>query len=245
MRKLFWAFFIVLSLGSTQSEASCAWQPYPTGGMGCRCVDGSWANYIGGQLQCPQPVPPPHQPEPVEQHCKDGGKALDVGRDEPICGRYVELGEDGTDPPYVKILKRLNLDWQIYYYVSDNFRNSAASKDEDGDRFIVIDSNWNSEVNRVLWTFIVLHELGHHVCGHVDNYVDRNQRASVEDELQADRFAGWAVKQLGLGWSLSRVIDELRPFYAGGADGSHSAKNDRLFAIAQGWNHGRPSGCSG
>ena len=113
-----------------------------------------------------------------------------------------------------------------------------------GKRYVVIGHEIHQDYAKMM--FVMAHELGHHVCGHTAvTHTDNAWR----DELEADRFAGLAIREnekQGGGWGLT-LDDTLR--YArellasGGPGTSHPPLSDRINAILDGYRNG--SSCVG
>lgn len=79
---------------------------------------------------------------------------------------------------------------------------------------------------------VLAHEVGHHLASHV--YI--NSGSSKDDELEADRFAGFALARLG--------ADEARATawahtlsQSGGS--THPPRAKRVVAAREGWRHGQ------
>ena len=87
-------------------------------------------------------------------------------------------------------------------------------------------------INHTKWATMVLiaHEVGHHLNGHT-----RNKGGSTPAlELEADEFAGFVMYKLGASlWQSQEVMQYIaKP----AATSTHPGRNDRLQAIAKGWN---------
>ncbi len=104
---------------------------------------------------------------------------------------------------------------------------NAIATEHDGNRLIVYDRRLSPEVGYEGAMTIIAHELGHHYCHHLGKAGDSNL------ELEADRFAGAAMRQAGFdlddALAAVHVLDE-RP------SKSHPARADREVAIRAGWN---------
>jgi predicted metalloprotease len=86
-----------------------------------------------------------------------------------------------------------------------------------------------------------VHELGHHTCGHVDQHIAGARTHIHTRELQADQFAGWAMKKVG-DIALQPLMTKLKGLW-GAPSAEHPPVEDRLLAVARGWNRGRPAAC--
>jgi hypothetical protein len=114
-------------------------------------------------------------------------------------------------------------------------KNGAYALLRDGERRIVYDTEYFSWVEgSPNWreTGIMAHEVGHHIAGHTAGV-----RPPAHDrELEADRFAGFALARLGA--TLEQAIRWVRSLSEKGSD-SHPPRRQRLMAVTNGWRHGR------
>ncbi|MCP5366724.1 MAG: hypothetical protein H6907_09960 [Hyphomicrobiales bacterium] len=101
-----------------------------------------------------------------------------------------------------------------------------------GRRYVVYDSedaHW--QAGRPNWRDlgVMAHEIGHHVAGHTATKGDR-----WGEELEADRFAGFALGRLGadldqaLLWTADLNEEPTK---------THPPRKDRVEAAKEGWNH--------
>jgi len=105
-------------------------------------------------------------------------------------------------------------------------------------RYILYNPNFIKQIDKATGTdwasiSILAHEIGHHVKGHV--FAD-NGGSSHENELEADEFSGLVLKKMGA--SLDEAQIAMKLISGTRASSTHPAKNDRLTAIAKGWNAG-------
>lgn len=103
-----------------------------------------------------------------------------------------------------------------------------------GERFIVYDQDLFSAKNgQISWQDVAVfgHEVGHHILGHTAG----SNKSPHDRELEADRFAGFAVSRLG--GSLEDALMITRYFSAEGSK-SHPPQRERIEAITNGWHHG-------
>jgi hypothetical protein len=133
----------------------------------------------------------------------------------------------------------------------DNVVNGFATMHK-GDRYLVVHpSLWIGGDLIPGQLVLVGHELGHHVCGHLNGL---GPGGSVERELEADRFAGSVFKALREtapndsfdGWvqllrdlSTVEVLRAASDFYSslkGG--GTHPQNEGRIAAFQEGYLHG-------
>lgn len=114
---------------------------------------------------------------------------------------------------------------QIYPMNAEIGLNAIATE-QDGNRLIVYDRRLSPEVGYTGAMTIIAHELGHHYCHHLGKSGDPRL------ELDADRFAGAAMKKAGFkledALAAVHILDE-RP------SKSHPARADRIAAITEGW----------
>lgn len=108
-------------------------------------------------------------------------------------------------------------------------------------RLIVMDPNYQfgkGGLGAIAYRFVLAHEVGHHVCGHLS----RNMNALPwNSELQADRFGGDAMKRwlkMHGGYDLSHLLTAVRMSLTARASATHPGVPDRLSAVTRGWNEG-------
>jgi hypothetical protein len=105
----------------------------------------------------------------------------------------------------------------------------------DGKRFIIYDGQFMKQVESLTntdWSAIsiVAHEIGHHLQGHtIDGMGSR-----PEKELEADRFSGFVLHQLGA--SLHESLIAIRALSSVENTDSHPGRGIRVEAISRGWN---------
>ncbi|MGR3614632.1 MAG: hypothetical protein ACU0BB_01145 [Paracoccaceae bacterium] len=108
---------------------------------------------------------------------------------------------------------------------------NAAAVIHDGQRLIVYSEDWiQNTIPNNRWAAVSLlgHEIAHHLNGHT--LEDTGSRPPTE--LEADRFAGFAVGKLG--GSLQDAQWLFRQLPAEGSQ-SHPPRSARLEAVAVGW----------
>lgn len=107
-----------------------------------------------------------------------------------------------------------------------NLPFNALATTCDGLKLIVYDRKLTPLVGYTGALAIISHELGHHYCGHLE------EQKGHESELEADRFAGATLKQLGYRlqdvFSYEAIMSD-RPSH------SHPEKKARLAALVEGW----------
>jgi predicted HD phosphohydrolase len=102
-------------------------------------------------------------------------------------------------------------------------------------RYILYNADFIRQVNHATqdkWAaiFILAHEIGHHLNGHTTLGV--NSRPEIE--LEADKFAGFALCKMGA--TLAQAQLAMHFIAKSEASKTHPARIDRLAAIAKGWN---------
>lgn len=135
--------------------------------------------------------------------------------------------------------------YQLLFAELRNVDNAFAMVHR-GQRYILYDADmWARVGNMLSETILVGHELGHHVCGHVGGWVGH----LWDRELEADRFAGAAVRAYladGFGDPSQAVTHDA--MLAAASDllarfphsGSHPPIDARLKAFSDGWRNGAP-----
>jgi hypothetical protein len=104
----------------------------------------------------------------------------------------------------------------------------------DGKRFIIYDGKFMKQIESITntdWSAIsiVAHEIGHHLQGHtIDGMGSRPSK-----ELEADRFSGFVLHQLGA--SLDESLVAIRTLASHENTDSHPGRQIRVDAIRQGW----------
>lgn len=110
---------------------------------------------------------------------------------------------------------------------------NAAAVIRNTDRYILFSQVFIENIIRssasqwASWT-IMAHEVGHHLNGHT--LLPGGSRPKIE--LEADRFAGHAVKRMG--GSLEEALACYRQFGNAGTD-THPPRSARLEAVTRGW----------
>jgi tetratricopeptide (TPR) repeat protein len=121
--------------------------------------------------------------------------------------------------------------------------NNAVALQISGIRYIFYDPDFIKNLSKgELWIkfFVLAHEVGHHVNGHVvdinsfrANNISLSQRRL--QELEADRFAGFILSKLGA--SLKKTIAAVnRGSNSDDTYSTHPNRNKRVLATTQGFN---------
>ena len=103
-----------------------------------------------------------------------------------------------------------------------------------GERYIVFDPAWYADASKVSRYLVLGHEIGHHVCGHTKG----TRMSRWEVELEADRYAGAAIRRAG--GALEQVLQAAARRYSTEGSRTHPPRADRLAAIRAGFNNGSP-----
>jgi hypothetical protein len=112
---------------------------------------------------------------------------------------------------------------------------NAAAVVYHGKRYILYNPTFISAMNKAAGTSwasvaVLAHEIGHHLNGHT-----LDGKGSMPDlELEADEFSGFALRKMGA--NLAEAQLAMKIIANSRATKTHPARNDRLVAIANGWN---------
>ncbi len=128
---------------------------------------------------------------------------------------------------------------RISLRASAETENAEAQIGENGQRYIFYNSAFMQELRARTgryWSlvFVVAHEVGHHIAGHLD-FKGENHRV----ELEADRYAGFILGRMGA--SYEDVAATARTIGTVEATSSHPARAQRIQAVSLGWSDGRGS----
>src|SRR6478735_1904179 len=131
------------------------------------------------------------------------------------------------------------INWQENFQLREqNGINNAYATIIRNQRFIIYDNNFLENLDdyaSTKWASIsvLAHEMGHHYRNHV---VD-GKGSTPPKELEADYFSGYVMQKMGAGLDEARAA--MNSIASPKASATHPAKNDRLNAIAQGWNYAK------
>lgn len=140
----------------------------------------------------------------------------------PAFEDYTEMFFDLCDAMELKI----GGECQIYPMNAEIGLNAIATE-QDGNRLIVYDRRLSPRVGYEGAMMIIGHELGHHFCRHIGKPADPRQ------ELEADRFAGAAMRKAG--FTLNQALAAI-PILDERPSKSHPGRSQRVKAITAGWN---------
>jgi hypothetical protein len=124
---------------------------------------------------------------------------------------------------------------QNFKVVSTTQIDNAAAVTYQGQRYILYNPSFinqldNSANNNWASISVLAHEIGHHILGHTLD----GRGSQIPKELEADEFSGLVLKRMGATLQQAQLAMQLiSPDYA---SATHPGKNDRLTAIAKGWN---------
>ncbi|MDF3078798.1 MAG: hypothetical protein K0S09_2687 [Sphingobacteriaceae bacterium] len=132
-----------------------------------------------------------------------------------------------------------SINWKQNFYLQEqNGINNAYATVIRGQRFIIYDNNFLSNLDEFAGTrwasiSVLAHEMGHHYFNHV---LDRGG-STPERELEADYFSGYVMAKLGS--SLNQATVAIQKISSPQASSTHPGKADRVTAIQRGWNYAR------
>ena len=132
-----------------------------------------------------------------------------------------------------RILKPIGLMQNFKIMECPETRNCFAAV-MNGQRFIIYDGAFMQQLEDATetdWTAtsIMAHEIGHHLQGHTLSMGG----SSHQKELEADRFSGFVLHQLGA--TLDESLVAIRAIGNVAASASHPGRAARLEAIRKGW----------
>jgi hypothetical protein len=166
-----------------------------------------------------------------------------------ICFQLQEYTKNFTtdyeaDLALEKILSTIGASKNFILIPCDEIQNAVAITFK-GDRYILYDKNFMTEISSITneWSdlFILAHEVGHHINGHtrdfllskvLDSESLENQR---NDELEADEWAAFVVSKLGASLNEIENIIELLGSNKNDLYSTHPDKTKRLAAVKKGY----------
>lgn len=151
-----------------------------------------------------------------------------------ICNYLAFTSNRHAERVVERILQPVGLTRNFVVVECPNTENCFATV-VDGKRFIIYDGQFMKQVENLTntdWSAvsIVAHEIGHHLQGHtIDGLGSRPSK-----ELEADRFSGFVLHQLGA--SLDESLIAIRTLSNVESTDSHPGLGVRVESISQGWN---------
>lgn len=126
--------------------------------------------------------------------------------------------------------------------------NNAVAVTYKGERYILYDKKFLSLVssNTSSWsnTFILAHEVGHHINGHTKDIAlgsilsKQELEQQRQEELDADYYAGFVLAKLGATLSETNAAINLIGSQGDDRFSTHPDRNKRIEYITRGWNNG-------
>jgi hypothetical protein len=123
---------------------------------------------------------------------------------------------------------RLTADECMIFPMNGDLGGNAIATILDGNRVIIYDHELSSMLSGgyAAAMAVMAHELGHHYCEHI------GAPTAPMKELEADRFAGAALRNAGL--SMEDALS-MAAIFASRSSRSHPAKKERVSALSEGW----------
>jgi hypothetical protein len=124
---------------------------------------------------------------------------------------------------------------QNFQVMSTTQVDNAAAVIYQGTRYILYNPSFINQLDNVAndkWASISVlgHEIGHHLLGHTLD----GTGSQIPKELAADQFSGLVLHRMGA--SLQQAQLAMKLIGSPVASATHPAEQDRLIAIAKGWN---------
>jgi hypothetical protein len=140
---------------------------------------------------------------------------------------------DGTKEIIDEIIRVIGLKANFEVRAA-NIPNAAAVA-YNGKRFILYNPQFITSLNKAAgnnWASIsvLAHEIGHHLNGHTMERIG----SQPDKELEADEFSGFVLRRMGA--SLEQAQSAMRIAAGYKPSLTHPGKEDRMIAIADGWN---------
>ena len=144
-----------------------------------------------------------------------------------------------------KILSVIGASKNFTLIPCDNIFNALAVTYK-GERYILYDGEFMKKISELTndWssTFILAHEVGHHINGHTRDFLlasildDNSLAKQRQEELEADEFAGFILAKLGAPYQ--KIIEPINLVSSNENDdfSTHPNKDKRVEAITKGFN---------
>ena len=141
--------------------------------------------------------------------------------------------EDGTRQVIDEIIRVIGL--KANFEVKAAEIPNAAAVTYEGKRYILYNPQFIMSLNKAAgnnWASIsvLAHEIGHHLNGHTLEKIG----SQPDKELEADEFSGFVLRRMGA--SLEQAQSAMRIAANYKPSVTHPGKEDRMIAIADGWN---------
>jgi hypothetical protein len=127
---------------------------------------------------------------------------------------------------------------RILIRASAETTNAQAHIDPQGQRYIIYNATFMQELGARAKTarywslvFVVAHEVGHHLAGHLD-FQGQNHKV----ELEADRYGGFILGRMGA--THDHVVAAVRAIGSPDASETHSGRDQRVQVASLGWTSG-------
>ena len=144
-----------------------------------------------------------------------------------------------------KILSVIGASKNFTLITCDNIFNALAVTYK-GERYILYDGDFMKKISELTndWssTFILAHEVGHHINGHTRDFLlasvldDNSLAKERQEELEADEFASFVLAKLGASYDEIKEGIELLTDNNDDTYSTHPSQDKRLAAIRTGYN---------
>ena len=144
-----------------------------------------------------------------------------------------------------KILRVIGASKNFILIPCDDINNALAVTFK-GERYILFDGEFMRKVSELTnsWsnTFILAHEVGHHINGHTRDFLlsavldDQSLDIKRQEELEADEFASFIISKLGASYN---EIEEMITLISSSEDdefSTHPSLDKRILAVKKGYN---------
>ena len=126
--------------------------------------------------------------------------------------------------------------------------SNALAVTYNGNRYILYDKKFMQVITQYTnnWSnmFILAHEVGHHINGHTRDVAlagvlsDSSLEKQRQEELEADKFAGFVLAKLGASLDQTVAVIDLMAPTTDDTYSTHPNKNKRIEAIREGYSGG-------
>jgi hypothetical protein len=150
----------------------------------------------------------------------------------PIGNKIVQIDPAFEDYSFMMFdvcdAMKLSKDECTIFPMNGDLGGNAIATIFHGNRLIIYDRKLSPLVGATGAMAVIAHELGHHFCGHI------GRPASPHHEIEADRFAGAALRNSGISLDQALSVAEI---FSNRPSRSHPGRAERVTAIADGWNN--------